>query len=68
MAARRDPFTTNPDPEAWAAQQRVTTTCAFCGESVEALVPDAVAWFARHRQTKHPNEPTRAPRRPGARR
>jgi hypothetical protein len=43
--------------EEWSQKQRVTTTCAFCGESIEARVPEAVAWFAEHRRTKHPNLP-----------
>jgi hypothetical protein len=51
----------------WSRKQRVTTTCAFCGESIEAFVPEAVAWFAEHRRAKHPNVPEperRPPRRP----
>jgi hypothetical protein len=42
---------------AWSQQQRMTTTCGFCGESFEAQVPDAIAWFAEHRARKHPNVP-----------
>jgi hypothetical protein len=51
----------------WSRKQRVTTTCAFCGESIEAFVPEAVAWFAEHRRAKHPSVPEperRPPRRP----
>ena len=51
------PSTTALVSDEWSQKQRVTTTCAFCGESVEARVPDAVAWFAEHRRTKHPNVP-----------
>jgi hypothetical protein len=65
MAVRKDPFSTPADAEVWAQQQRITTTCAICGASIEALVPDAVAWFAQHRKTEHPNQPTRTPVRRG---
>lgn len=52
------------ESDEWSRKQRVTTTCAFCGESVEAFVPEAVAWFAEHRRAKHPNvaEPARRSR------
>jgi len=45
------------ESDEWSRRQRVTTTCAFCGESIEAVVPEAVAWFAEHRRAKHPNMP-----------
>jgi len=51
------PSTASKASGEWSQKQRVTTTCAFCGESVEALVPDGVAWFAEHRRTKHPSLP-----------
>jgi hypothetical protein len=54
-AVSRNPFTS--DSEEWVQQQRITSTCALCGASIEALVPQAVAWFAQHRQTEHPNLP-----------
>jgi len=41
----------------WSQQQTMTSTCGICGESVEARVPEAVAWFADHRARKHPNLP-----------
>lgn len=67
MAVRREPFA-SPEAEVWAQRQRITSTCAICGESVEALVPEAVAWFAKHRKTKHPNLPVRTPARRARRR
>jgi hypothetical protein len=48
---------TAPASDESSQRQRVTTTCAFCGESVEALVADGVAWFAEHRRTRHPSLP-----------
>lgn len=53
--------------EGWAQRQRVTSTCAICGDRVEAVVPEAVAWFAQHRRTKHPNLPEPQSRRPRGR-
>ena len=53
---RSKPLAGVPDA-GWSQKQRVTSTCTFCGESVEALVPDAVAWFAEHRRAKHPHIP-----------
>jgi hypothetical protein len=53
----KQPSAAAPASDEWSQRQRVTTTCAFCGESIEALVPDAVAWFAAHRRTKHPSVP-----------
>jgi hypothetical protein len=47
----------------WSQQQWMTSTCGICGESVQARVPDAVAWFADHRARKHPELPEPAPRR-----
>lgn len=67
-AVRKDPFTRGAEAEVWVQQQRITSTCALCGESVEGLVPDAVAWFANHRKTKHPNQPARVPARQARRR
>lgn len=54
---RARPLAEVPEVDEWSQRQRVTTTCAFCGESVDALVPEAVAWFADHRRTKHPEVP-----------
>lgn len=64
MEIRNDPFrpaSQESEAEVRVQQQRVTSTCAICGESIEALVADAVAWFAHHRKTKHPNQPARTP-------
>ncbi len=55
------------DPQAWALRQRVTSTCAICGASFEALAPEAFAWFAEHRKRKHPNLPEPQSRRSGTR-
>jgi len=54
---RKKPLAEAPKSDEWSRRQRVTSTCAFCGESVEAFVPEGVAWFAEHRRTKHPNVP-----------
>jgi hypothetical protein len=51
------PLAQVPEVKEWAQRQLVTTTCAFCGEGVEALVPQAAAWFAEHRRIKHPDVP-----------
>jgi hypothetical protein len=51
------PLARVPEVDEWSQRQLVTTTCAFCGESVEALVPQAAAWFAEHRRIKHPDVP-----------
>lgn len=49
--------------EEWIQRQRVTSTCAICGASIEALVPEAAAWFAQHRKVEHPDLPEPQPRR-----
>jgi len=46
----------------WSQRQLVTTTCAFCGASIEAPAPEARAWFAEHRRAAHPDLPEPQPR------
>jgi hypothetical protein len=46
-----------PEPFDPARRTLVTTSCAICGESLEAVVEEGVAWFATHRATKHPELP-----------
>jgi hypothetical protein len=65
MPVSRDPLAPLSSTEQMLAEQRVTTACAICGASTEGPVSDAVAWFAQHRKTEHPNLPE--PQRPSRR-
>jgi hypothetical protein len=57
MGESKKPFAPTSVSEGFARQQRVKSTCALCGQSVEALLPEAVAWFAEHREAAHPHLP-----------
>ena len=58
----KEPPTKTADLLEWSQRQIVTTTCGFCGASIEAPAPEARAWFAEHRKTAHPELPEPQPR------
>jgi hypothetical protein len=47
----------------WSQRQLIKTSCAHCDASFEGAAAEAHAWFAKHRQTAHPELPSPAERR-----